>query len=106
MGSETVDELDRTSHRGGRLARAVDPRKGRLFPEPDQLPAGVVPVLPDDEFTGGGLVAHAGEHLDDLPVDQPAQRLGRGWHAGREQAADLVDDAARELLLDAALDPG
>ena len=44
--------------------------------------------------------AHALEHLDDLPVDQAAERVRARRHAAREQAFDFVHDAARELRVD------
>src|SRR5574339_845796 len=102
-GSATsVNELDCTLDRGRRLAWAVDPRKRRLFPEPDQLPPGVVTVLADDELARRRLVADTGEHLDDLAVDQPGERLrGRRDAAGKE-ALHLRDDPAGELHVDAA----
>ena len=52
-------------------------RTSRLFAEPDQLPPRVAHVLLHDERARRGLVAHAAQHLDDLTVDEPAERVRR-----------------------------
>ena len=80
------DQVAGASLRRRRLAGAFEPPYVRLFAEPDQLAARVAHVLADDELARGGLVAHAVQQLDDLPVDEAAERVRRCRHAGGQQA--------------------
>ena len=95
-----LDQTARGSDRRGRLAGTVEPRQIRLFAEPDQLAAGVVPVLLGDERARRRLVADAVQMLERLTVDEPAERTRRLRNAARQQRADFVQQPAVELLVD------
>src|SRR5882672_3986847 len=86
------------------LARAVKPHKIRLFTKPDQLASRVSPILLDDERACLRLAAHAVEHLHHLSIDETAERSHLRRNATREEPSLLVDDAVRELVVDASRD--
>src|SRR5687768_4200416 len=79
---------------GRTLAGAVEPHKVRLFAKPDQLSSRIAAILLRDERTGGGLVAHAVEHLQDLSIHESAEGTRIRGHARREQTAHLLDHTA------------
>src|SRR5438034_796974 len=80
---------------------ALDPPYVRLLAEPDQLPARVAAVLADDERARRRFVAHAVQVLEGLAVDEARERQRGFRDAAGEQTADLVEQPARELRLDA-----
>ena len=85
-----------------RFARAIEPGEAGLLAEPDQLPLGVAAVFLDDERSRRGLVAHAVQVFERLAIHQPAERTRVFGHPLFEQRPHLVEQAARELLVDAA----
>ena len=70
-----------------------------------ELAPGVPHVLADDEVARLGEAALALEHLDDLAVDEAAERVRARRDARRQQALHLGDDPGGELLVDATRDP-
>src|SRR5262245_56251183 len=88
----------------GRLAGTVEPGQMRLFAEPDQLPAGIPPVLLRDQRAGGRFVADAVEVFEGLPVDQTAERPRALRDAACEQTANLRDQSLGELAIDPVRD--
>ena len=61
-----------------------------------------MPVLAHDQRARLGLIANAIEHLQDLPIHQPAEGIGAARDACGQIVVHLLHDTACPLRLDAA----
>src|SRR5438094_6774163 len=95
--NQPCDRLDRPR----RLAGTVEPRKIRLFAEPDQLAPRVSAILLCDERARRRLVAEPAQVLERLAVHEPAERTRICRNPTSEQCPDFIEQTAGELLIDA-----
>src|SRR5437763_15424685 len=85
--NQPCDRLDRPR----RLAGTVEPRKIRLFAEPDQLAPRVSAILLCDERARRRLVADPAQVLERLPVHEPAERTRLGPKPTSGQCPAFLD---------------
>jgi hypothetical protein len=86
------------------FARRLNPLQVRLLLEPDQLTLGVLAVLAHDQRARIGLVTNAVQMLQRLAIHETGERQRCLRNAPSKKPADLVEQAARELLIHSPAD--